>query len=253
MTIALGVMIAAACIDLILHRAAGAAFLPMRFGTWIAAVGTLGILTFLFGDNRLYRFLEHCIIGSALAYGTFEIIAQVLVPNWWIPMTRGFRSLGPGSEPYSWEWAYIFLLVPGSFWYFTYSKKRAWINKLAVSLFVGMTLGIAFGKFTSLAVPQVVTTFKPLVTHGPGGVSFTYANFSNLVFIGTVALVMIYFIFLFGSKAQALRGVHRFGRIMMMMGFGALFGNTVGTRLSWLIDRMKFLMEDWLLRYGGGS
>lgn len=252
-TIALGVMIAAAAVDLLIHRAAGAAFFPMRFGIWLAAVGTLGILTFLFGDNRLYRFLEHFIIGSALAYGTFEIIAQVIVPNWWIPMTRGFRSLGPGGGPYSWEWAYVFLLVPGSFWYFTYSKKRAWINKLAVSLFVGMTLGIAFGKFTSLAIPQVVTSFKPLVTHGPDGFAFTYANFCNLAFTVTVTLVMIYFIFLLSSKGRAVRGVHRLGRLVMMMGFGALFGNTVGTRLSWLIDRIKFLMENWLLPYGGGS
>ncbi len=249
--VGLVVFLVAAVADFLAHQRAGVSFFPMRFGVWLAALGTLGIMTFLFGDNRLYRFLEHFIIGSALAYTTYEIVDKILIPNWWKPMMRGFESIPAGGEPFSWAWLYVLLLIPGSFWYFIYSKRHAWLNKVAVSLFIGMTLGIAFGKFTSLAIPQVVTTFKPLVTRTADGLLFTFTNFRNLVFVITVALVMIYFVFLLRTGSRTVRGVHRLGRLVMMMGFGALFGNTVGTRLSWLIDRMSFLIMEWLRQFGG--
>jgi len=34
--------------------------------------------------------------------------------------------------------------------------------------------------------------------------------------------------------------------LMLMIGFGAFFGNTVMTRMSILLERMMFLIDDWL-------
>jgi hypothetical protein len=38
----------------------------------------------------------------------------------------------------------------------------------------------------------------------------------------------------------------RWGRLTIMVALGAMFGNTVMTRMSYLIERMQFLYEMWL-------
>ncbi|HOU72713.1 MAG TPA: hypothetical protein PLB85_04955, partial [Candidatus Syntrophosphaera sp.] len=63
-----------------------------------------------------------------------------------------------------------------------------------------------------------------------------------LIFIGTIA-VLLYFFF---SKAHT--GVYgkfvSIGKWFMMVGFGASFGLTVMARISLLIGRIQFLVND---------
>jgi hypothetical protein len=40
--------------------------------------------------------------------------------------------------------------------------------------------------------------------------------------------------------------VGRFGRYMLMFGFGAQFGATIMTRMGFLISRFQFLLYQWL-------
>lgn len=70
--------------------------------------------------------------------------------------------------------------------------------------------------------------------------------FDNWVFVATMLSVMAYFFFSFRLESKAVQGVQRFGRWALMIGFGAFFGNTVMTRMSYLLDRLMFLIEDWL-------
>ena len=72
------------------------------------------------------------------------------------------------------------------------------------------------------------------------------ARFEHLVFMVVMVLSLLYFIFFFQPKTRVGRGVSYAGRLAMMIGFGAMFGNTVNTRLSWLSPRIGFLLDDWL-------
>ena len=202
-----------------------------RLGAWIGAFCTIGILSFALGDNKLYRALEHVIIGSASAYVLFFIIQTVIKPNLYDKLAAG-------------NWWWLLVLIPSSLWFTVYFKKLAWMNKIVVGLLMGMTVGIAFQKFINLNVPQVLESFKPIVTYTPDGLTVTAANWRNLVYIITMVFVLLYFVFCFKWKTVAARGASRFGRVLMMIAFGALFGNTVSTRMSWLIDRLDALV-DW--------
>jgi hypothetical protein len=42
-----------------------------------------------------------------------------------------------------------------------------------------------------------------------------------------------------------MRGVSRMGRFWLMVGFGVYFGNTIMTRLSVLIERVWFVVDDF--------
>jgi len=66
------------------------------------------------------------------------------------------------------------------------------------------------------------------------------------VFFLTLASVMTYFFFSFKRRSVLVEKTSMLGRYMLMIGFGAFFGNTVMTRMSYLIDRLMFLVDEWL-------
>jgi hypothetical protein len=68
----------------------------------------------------------------------------------------------------------------------------------------------------------------------------------NWVFFLTLASVMTYFFFSFRRRSILVEKTSVLGRYMLMIGFGAFFGNTVMTRMSYLIDRLMFLSDEWL-------
>ena len=68
----------------------------------------------------------------------------------------------------------------------------------------------------------------------------------NWVFFLTLASVMTYFFFSFRRRSVLVEKTSMLGRYMLMIGFGAFFGNTVMTRMSYLIDRLMFLVDEWL-------
>ncbi|MCX7799870.1 MAG: PQQ-like beta-propeller repeat protein [Fimbriimonadales bacterium] len=68
----------------------------------------------------------------------------------------------------------------------------------------------------------------------------------NWVFVVTLVCVMSYFFFSFRSEPRAVTGVRRMGRWLLMLGFGAFFGNTVMSRMSFLLDRLMFLVDEWI-------
>jgi hypothetical protein len=142
------------------------------------------------------------------------------------------------------------LLVPGCLWYFIYSKKRRWLNQLVVALFIGCAIGPEFGKQVGIIVPQMLDTIRPVwpfaMDPQTGATGFNMERFEHLVFVIVMALSLLYFIFFFRAKSRVGRGVSYAGRLAMMIGFGAMFGNTVNTRLSWLAPRIGFLVDDWL-------
>jgi hypothetical protein len=58
--------------------------------------------------------------------------------------------------------------------------------------------------------------------------------------------VLTYFLFSFEHRWTPIRGSVKIGRLMLMVSFGAFFGNTVMTRLAVLLQRLEFLMFEWV-------
>lgn len=208
----------------------GGAWTWERAGAWTAAFCTLGMLSFALGDNVVYRVLEHVIIGSAAAYGLYAISNDVLLPSF-------IQNVARGGAHYAW----LLVLIPSALWFTVYSRRWAWTNKLVVGLLMGVTAGITFQKFISMNIPQVLESFKPLVYADEHGWRITGANLANAVYVLTMLTVLYYFIFCFRRTTASARAVDRMARLLMMTAFGAMFGNTVATRLSWLIDRLDEL------------
>lgn len=213
-----------------------------RIGEFIAAFLTLGVFAFCLGDNRLYRFVEGIILGGSMAY-MLDQLDKVVRPDWFVPIYNAFKY---GGE-YTWGLLWILLLFPASLWYFTYSKRYRWLNQLIVAFVMGLAIGPEFNKQINLLVPQVIDTIQPLWPWAEfRGVQDVTLRIEHLFFVLFAVLSLTYFIFSFRPKSRAGQGMLTAGRLAMMIGFGAMFGNTVNTRLSWLAPRIQFLWEDWL-------
>src|SRR5881296_2762829 len=68
------------------------------FWIWVAAAMTLGIFSFLAGDNPLYKLTENLFIGVSAAYWMVVAFWTTLVPNLFGKLAPGFvaRHLLPG-------------------------------------------------------------------------------------------------------------------------------------------------------------
>jgi hypothetical protein len=222
-----------------------AQLIEKRIGEFLGALLTLGILSFLLGDNRLYRFTEAFMVGGIMAFTVVEKWDRVIKPDWVAPIVSGAR---PGGN--HWDLFWLVLFVPGCLWYCVYSKKYRWMNQLVVALFIGCAIGPEFGKQIGIIVPQVLDSIQPVwpfVSDAASGqTAFKMARFEQLAFMVVMVFSLLYFVFFFRPKTRVGRGVSYTGRLAMMIGFGAMFGNTVNTRLSWLAPRIGYLLEDWL-------
>lgn len=209
-----------------------------RIEVWVAAICTLGIYSFLYRENRFYRFFEHVFMGVAGGWGIVTTWTQVLRPMWWEPMKAGFSAVRTGhGDPWGALW--VLALPLGSMWYFTYSRRYVWISRVIFGFFMGATAGMGFRAFVGGQMPQLVSSFKPL--NSP----------NNVVFVVTLVCVMLYFFFSFERKNAVVRHGATVGRWLLMVAFGAMFGNTVMARMSLFIERFQFLAVQWLGLKGG--
>lgn len=209
-----------------------------RIEVWVAAVCTLGIYSFLYRENRFYRFFEHVFMGVAGGWGIVITWTEVLKPKWWDPMASGFRAMGTGQgDPWGALW--ILALPLGSMWYFIYSRRYAWISRIIFGFFMGAAAGMSFRGFIGGQMPQLLSSFKPL------------NSLNNVVFAVTLVCVMLYFFFSFEQKNPVVRNGALVGRWLLMIAFGAMFGNTVMARMSLFIERFQFLAFEWLKLKGG--
>jgi len=214
-----------------------------RMGEMCAVFCTLGVFAFLLGDNRFYRLTEGIIVGGSMAY-MLVAFDKLIVQQYFANIVAGFTGQRPPINILG-----LALLVPSALWYFTYSKRYRWLNQLIVACFLGLAIGPEFEKQINLVIPQVMDSIRPVwpwvADEVTGQSEFRYARFEDLVFVLAAVLSLTYFIFFFRPRGRAGKGVLTAGRLVMMVGFGASFGNTVNTRLSWLAPRIGFLIEDW--------
>ncbi len=214
----------------------------------IGGFGTLAIYSYLWRENAVYRFFEHLFIGIAAGFGIVETVKNFLWPKILSPMF-GYNQLAlpDGTVIESYHSLYLLYIAPmlfGLLYYTIYSAKYSWLSKVVIAFSLGTAGGMAFEGFFNRILPQVVSTFKPLVVLQDQKIDWG-TSLSNLVFVLTFLLVMNYFFFSFRQEGKAAKFMNRSGRWLMMICFGAFFGSTVMARMALLVERVDFMLGDW--------
>lgn len=233
-------------------------------GVWIAAFLTLGIMSFLYEDNPVYKFCEALFVGISAGYWFVSLYYQNLLPklfdNLGVTKMLGFTDengaiqniLAGHMDERIW---YIFAGILGIMMILRLFPNIGWISRWPLAVVVGTTSGLyMITYFQSNFLSQLQKTIIPLVDLGriaalsaTGGTLDQYfaAYLGNLVIILGTFAGLIYFYF---SKEHrgAFGGAAKVGIYFLMITFGASFGYTVMSRMSLLIGRLYFLLSDWL-------
>ena len=234
------------------------AFSKEMIGVIVAAGLTLIMYSFLYRDNPLFKAAENLFVGVALGYGAIVTWRQSLRPEVFEPL-----FLSPTAEAFWEELAQrgipIFL---GLLLLTRLSRKHSWLSRYAYAPLVGWGAGLAIVATIHTSIfEQLKAAISPIqegVTSWsiPEGLSFwgslghIWSNIAGpilgtlVLLVGTVA-VLFYFFFSVEHKRLG-KATSSVGIWFLMVSFGATFGFTVMGRLALLIDRLQFLMEDWL-------
>jgi hypothetical protein len=219
------------------------------FGTlwWfysVAAVATIGLYSILYRENKFYRLVEHIYLGLSAGVVIALTWTQEMRGIWWVP----FYDMG-----YYWWIIPVPIAMLG---YTVFSKNTGWMSRVPIGILLGLWAGQRFKEFANRWLPQVQKTMLPVIPNSPGlypgpkaaPVDALYAStaINNLLLVLTTLAVLSYFFFSFEQKSRLVKGSSTTGRWLLMVAFGAIFGSTIMNRFILMIDRMYFLLIEWL-------
>jgi hypothetical protein len=192
------------------------------FGSWVAALLTLFIFSFLYKDNPFYKFAEHLFVGVSAGYWFAYYYHNVVIPNLYDPLSQG-------------HYLYIIPAVLGVMMLLRLAPRIGWISRWALAFIIGMGSGYYLITYLQTnAMAQVQATMMLRLN-----------TVNNVLLVVGVLTGLIYFFFSKEHKG-VLGGAAKVGIWFLMVAFGASFVYTVMARFSLLIGRMHFLLFQWL-------
>ena len=220
-----------------------------ELSVWLGAALTLCIFSFLYKDNPFYRFAEHLFVGVSAGYYIILNFWTVIVPNLWEPLMKtmgnagGSAGMGSLFLPRLGDYR-IFLAIPGILGLLLFTRlfgKIGWMSRWALAVIIGVYAGIrTTGAAQADFIAQVEGSIKALWIPGEIGTSLNAIIFS----IGIITSLLFFF---YSREHKGALGVaSKVGIAFLMVSFGAGYGYTVMSRVSLLIGRFQFLLQDVL-------
>ena len=208
-------------------------------GTWVAALLTLCIFSFLYRDNPFYRFAEHLFVGVSVGYGIVLTIHQGFIPFAWKPIAQAVTQQ---------QWIGLLRLIPigiGALFFARLAPTHGWLIRYPIAILIGVGSGLAIPNVMRADIfQQVHGTLAPFAQIHAGELE-PFQIFGVVLMLIGVMSTLTYFFFSVEHRG-VVGGVSKIGIVFLMIGFGSAFGNTVMGRVSLLIQRVDFLLSDWL-------
>lgn len=196
--------------------------------TWVAALATLVVLGGLIGERRVFGWSQHLFAGLVTGFLGLLAITEVIVPRLVVPLLAE-----PGSRIDLWAGVLLVGLTAGAPW-----LPRG-VTAVPVSIAIGSLAAFAVGgAVVGTVLPQLATSIAR-----PGGQPVETA-----VAIGSAAVsALVLANFLHGGPRGRLIGAASAGgRWLLVAGLGGWLGYLLLSRLVLLLDRIGFLLGDWL-------
>jgi hypothetical protein len=204
---------------------------------------TLLVLSYLFGDNPVFRVTTYIFVGIAAGYVATIVIYQVIWPRLLRPILVG----GLGER--------IFALIPlllGILLLARLFPEISPMGTLPMSYLVGLGAAITIGgSILGTIFGQSKGTFALFnLSAGtvPGSVIGSLVM-GSLVLLGTITS-LVYFQFTASQKAQQpvqraqwVEVLSRIGQVFIVITLGALFAGVYLAAIAALVDRVSFIRD----------
>jgi hypothetical protein len=216
-------------------------------GTWVAALFTLFIMSFIFRDNPFYKIAESVVVGVSAAYwmvvGFWTTIVPNLLGKLFPDLIKGWAM--PGLDVHR-ELIYLVPLILGIMLLWRLAPKGTWISRWPLAFIVGTTAGIRLMGFIHADfLSQIRNTITSIWVLDAGGSFIFWESVKVLVLVIGVLSGLVYFFFSIEHKGFVGKTA-KLGIWFLMITFGAAFGYTVMGRIALLAIRLEFLLDDWL-------
>jgi hypothetical protein len=203
-------------------------------GVWIAAFLTLGIFSFLYKDNPVYKFCEHLFVGVSAGYWVVLTYYSSIKPNLIDPLF---------FAPFTMD-RHLLLVIPLVLSFFLFSRffpRGDWLSRWSIALILGVYPALRITGFAQGdLVQQVSGSILPFWVSGN-----PLASLNNILLVVGLLATLVFFFFSTEHKGTV-GGIARIGVYFLMVSFGASYGYTVMARVSLLIGRVMFLLDRWL-------
>jgi len=201
---------------------------PAVAATWVAAAVTLTVLAYLAGERRLFRMAQHLLAGLATGYLVVLVVREVLLPRLVEPL-----AAQPAANLLLWPAAALVIVMAAARWL----PRR--VVAIPVAVLVAGTAAFALGgAVAGTVLPQMAGA----LVAGDGGVLDLAIGAAALVVTALVVLAFLHGV----PRGRLLGGVNGVGRWLLVAGIGGFVGFLVVSRLALLVDRLTFLLSDWL-------
>lgn len=214
---------------------------------------TVMILSYLVGDNPLFKIAVYLFVGVASGYAAAIVIWQVLVPKLFLP-TWNIVQTGAYDRA-------IMLVVPWlgvAFILMKISPRLAGTARITMAYLVGVGAAVTLvGALTGTIIPQVEATmnFFDGAIAKPAAEMIETAVSGGVILAGTITSLAY---FHFGARQKADGSTQRsgianllawVGRVFIGSALGAIFAGVYAAALTALIERIFsfFIFFDQLL------
>lgn len=190
---------------------------------WLEFLFTIAIYSFvLYKDNKMFRLAETVLVGITAANGIVLTYHNYIKPT---------IVTDIGKEGKSW---YIIPILVGLLVYTRLISSISWLSRIPMGLWIGIGVGYIFTRTPGVFISQIQATFMSLNT------------VNSILFVVGVITVLAYFFFTVPVEKGPMKSISGLGKVFLLVAFGAAFANTVMTRISVLLGRMQFIIQDFL-------
>lgn len=199
---------------------------------------TLMVLSYLIGDNPLFRIATYIFVGVSAGYVAVVVWYQLLVPNLFTPLvTAAWPERGLYLIP-----LFLFVLM-----LMKISPQVSWLGGPAIGYVAGVGAAVAVGgALLGTILPQVSAAAEPFSLRS-GNLLESLFN-GALLMLGTVTTLAY---FHFGARRKMDGSVRRnplinmvawAGQFFIAVTFGVLFAGIYSAALTALIERISSLI-----------
>jgi hypothetical protein len=211
-------------------------------GLFIAAGLTLMVFSYIFGDNVLFKLASHIFVGVAVGYAILVAWYQVFYP-----------ALSSGNVI-----SVLPALILCVLLIFKIRPTQGGVTNVLGSLALAFVLGVGAalalgGALFGTLVPQMSAMVN--ISLNPNHYPDTENEVGLVLWLNNIIIVLgtigTFFYFTFAVRSEGVLGGVRegfvrfwagMGRLMLIFTLGALFANTVSSRVALLVSRLQFLM-----------
>ena len=212
----------------------------------VSFIITLLILSYLIGDNPLFRATVYVFVGVSAGYVAAVAWNQVIVPQVFQPILAGTAFSNP------WQAILVFIpLIGGVLLFAKVFPRLSGLGQLPMAFLVGVGAAVTIGgAILGTLIPQANATIDgfDLRLAGVSGFNTAFIFLNGVVVLVGVIGTLAYFHF--GARQKTDGSVKRnilvesltwIGRVFIAITFGVLFAGVYMAALTALIERMGSL------------